>query len=236
MTVTQTSGILITIEPFTAVSGAPFLPKYGLLYNWYAVSDPRGLAPEGWHHPTSSEWIALITFLGGESVAGGHLKETGTIHWNEPNEGADNSSGFTALPGGQRLDRWLGVGGFWYIKNNAEFTAIDEFSESNAYDYSMFSVTTNVSKNDRLKNAGVSVRCVRDTSTGWVEGEQVIDFDGNVYNTVKIGDQIWLKENLAVTHYIDGSVIPEVTDNTAWSNLTTGALCAYDNDWDNVFI
>ena len=72
---------------------------YGKLYNWYAVNDPRGLAPTGWHIPTEGELIALSDCLGGQEVAGGKLKETGTAHWLSPNI-ATNETGFTALPGG----------------------------------------------------------------------------------------------------------------------------------------
>ncbi|MBT5269507.1 MAG: hypothetical protein HOL70_08685, partial [Candidatus Marinimicrobia bacterium] len=63
--------------------------------------------------------------------------------------------------------------------------------------------------------------------------ETVTDIDGNVYETVKIGDQIWMAENLKVTHYRDGSAITQVTDNTAWSNLSTEAYCIYDNNASN---
>jgi len=61
-----------------------------------------------------------------------------------------------------------------------------------------------------------------------------VDYDGNVYQTIKIGNQWWMAENLKVTHYRNGEVIPNVTDNTAWSNLTTGAYCEYDNNSANV--
>jgi uncharacterized protein (TIGR02145 family) len=79
-------------------------PTYGKLYNWYAVNDPRGLAPVGYHIPTNVEYNTLITTLGGTLIAGGPLKETGTTHWTAPNTGATDSTGFTALPGGFRLN------------------------------------------------------------------------------------------------------------------------------------
>ena len=81
---------------------ATYAATYGKLYNWYAVNDPRGLAPAGWHIPSDAEWATIETCLGGASVAGGEMKETGTIHWQSPNTGATNSSGFTGLPGGYR--------------------------------------------------------------------------------------------------------------------------------------
>lgn len=71
---------------------------YGRMYNWYAVNDSRGLAPDGWHTSTQPEWNVLNTFLGGSTIAGSKLKSVSG--WNPPNAGADNSSGFTALPGG----------------------------------------------------------------------------------------------------------------------------------------
>jgi len=77
-------------------------PIYGKLYNAYAVNDPRGLAPSGWHIATDPEWGILSSYLGGNLVAGGKMKEGGTAHWNSPNAGATNTSGFTALPGGTR--------------------------------------------------------------------------------------------------------------------------------------
>ena len=75
---------------------------YGRLYNWYAVDDYRGVCPEGFHIPSDEEFTVLTDFLGGESVAGGKMKETGLEHWNSPNTGATNESGFTALPAGYR--------------------------------------------------------------------------------------------------------------------------------------
>ncbi|HRH49372.1 MAG TPA: fibrobacter succinogenes major paralogous domain-containing protein [Panacibacter sp.] len=87
---------------------ARYAQTYGKLYNWYAVNDPRGLAPAGWHVPSLAEWYALSAFLGGDLVAGGKMKSTGTIEagtglWSAPNTDATNSSGFTGLPGGLRF-------------------------------------------------------------------------------------------------------------------------------------
>ncbi len=93
-------------------------PIYGALYNWYAVNTGK-LCPTGWHVPTDSEWTTLTTYLGGLAVAGGKLKENGTTHWNTPNTGADNSSRFTALPGGNRQNidgmfYTMGKGSGWW--------------------------------------------------------------------------------------------------------------------------
>ncbi len=75
---------------------------FGRLYNWYALNDPRGLAPEGWRIPEDSDWQELIDCSGGDDVAGGELKEKGSAIWKGPNAGASNSTGFTALPSGFR--------------------------------------------------------------------------------------------------------------------------------------
>ncbi len=72
---------------------------YGRLYDWATALT---VAPAGWHLPTDAEWTVLTDYLGGLSVAGGKMKETGTTHWSSPNTGATNESGFTALPGGSR--------------------------------------------------------------------------------------------------------------------------------------
>lgn len=91
---------------------------YGKLYNWYAVNDPRELAPAGWHIPTDAEWTTLENSLGGASVAGGDMKEPGTTHWTTPNNGASNISGWAGLPGGDRNDNGtffsVGSSGYWW--------------------------------------------------------------------------------------------------------------------------
>lgn len=91
---------------------------YGRLYNWYAVSSSRRIAPDGWHVPTESDWAKLSDFLGGDKVAGGKLKETGISHWSALNIGASDMFGFRALPAGTRAEEgqfsFLGTAGYWW--------------------------------------------------------------------------------------------------------------------------
>ncbi len=102
---------------------------YGRLYNWYAVADPRGLCPAGWHVPSNDEWEVLGNFFGGASQAGGSLKsigilETSTGYWNSPNLNASNISGFSALAGGYRIIQGdfydLGPNGYWWTSSQAD--------------------------------------------------------------------------------------------------------------------
>ncbi len=84
---------------------------YGRLYNFYAVSDARDLAPDGWHVATMQEWSTLASYLGGQSDAGGRIKSTGTTLWNSPNYGATNAASFFAVPAGYRWANPNGVNG-----------------------------------------------------------------------------------------------------------------------------
>ena len=90
--------------------------EYGLLYNWKAVTDSRNIAPEGWHVATDKEYTILENYLGGRNRAGEKVKEAGNGHWGHPNL-ANNSSGFTALPGGYRDSRgdFMGMPGFGFF-------------------------------------------------------------------------------------------------------------------------
>ncbi len=132
--------------------------SFGKLYNWYAVNDKRGLAPKGWHIPSDEELTGLISISGGKDVAGGKLKEAGTLHWITPNNGADNSSNFTALPGGYR-----GADGtFNNITKAAGFWSVKEFDAQNAWRISLQNETSSVDHSIRDKAFGFSVRCVKD--------------------------------------------------------------------------
>ena len=105
---------------------------YGKLYNWYAVNDPRGLAPIGCHIPSFEEWFELRDSLGGDQLAGGKLKSTGTIEggdglWNSPNKNATNISGFSALPGSCR---WKFGGVFAALGNVGKWWSSTEYQGS----------------------------------------------------------------------------------------------------------
>jgi len=131
---------------------------YGKLYNWYAVADVHNICPTGWHMPTDAEWSVLTTYLGGESVAGGKLKETGTTHWESPNTGATNETGFTALPGGYRYDN----GSFYNVGNYGLWWSSTESNISNAWFRDAYYLYNNVNRLNISKKDGFSVRCVKD--------------------------------------------------------------------------
>lgn len=131
---------------------------YGKLYNWFAVNDPRGIAPTGWHVATNTEWTSLIEYLGGSEAAGGLMKETGTTHWQNPNTGAVNSSGLTALPGGY----CLADGTFSSIRTTGYWWTSDSYNPTSAWCASLFYDTAAVNKAPIDKNQGFSVRIVKD--------------------------------------------------------------------------
>jgi len=143
---------------------------YGGMYTWAtamngaasSTSNPsgvQGVCPAGWHVPSSMEWTYMTDYLGGKGVAGGKLKETGTIHWADPNTGATNETGFTALPGGYRnsnghLFNLIGSYGYWW--STSAYDADNIYRRYMGYDYA------NVYSYFNSKNYGFSVRCVRD--------------------------------------------------------------------------
>jgi uncharacterized protein (TIGR02145 family) len=126
---------------------------YGLLYNWYAVNDARGLAPQGYHIPTDAEWTTLITYLGGKEVAGTKMKSTSG--WDENGNGT-NSSGFNALPGGYRSSEGpfgdIGNGYWWSSTESGTSGALGRYMDFKyGYVYGMLNG----------KGTGYYVRCLR---------------------------------------------------------------------------
>jgi len=147
---------------------------YGNLYNWYAVDDSRDIAPKGWHVPTDEEWQELEIYLGMSPSAaisgttwrgtdeGGKLKEAGTAHWNAPNTGATNESGFTALPGGGRSSLENFEGKFEYKNVYASLWSSSDESTSQAWFRNLGHSHSDVKRNRISKNNGFSVRCIMD--------------------------------------------------------------------------
>ena len=127
---------------------------YGRLYNWYTVNDSRNIAPAGWHVPADTEWTTLITYLGGENAAGGKMKEIGITHWYNPNGGATNESGFTALPTGLRESfdgTFVNVGYYGYY-----------WSSTNAWHCEVYYWDAKAYRSGFYKTSGFAVRLVKD--------------------------------------------------------------------------
>jgi uncharacterized protein (TIGR02145 family) len=142
---------------------------YGALYNWTAAMDGsnsstanpsgvQGVCPTGWHLPSDAEWTELTDHLGGASVAGGKLKETGVTHWNSPNTGATNETGFIALPGGDRANALyfysIGSRGYWWSATGV--------STGSAWSRIVYYNDSDVGRIVDGKELGFSVRCIRD--------------------------------------------------------------------------
>ena len=136
---------------------------YGKLYNWYAVNDARGLAPQGWHIPTDAEWTTLDNLLGGYLVAGGKMKTTGTTIWTTPNTSATNESGFAGLPGGYRRNNGsfyeVGSFGYWWSATEDDSTNVWYAWYRYLYYNDGYLIRSNFKKG---KLYGFSVRCLRD--------------------------------------------------------------------------
>jgi uncharacterized protein (TIGR02145 family) len=128
--------------------------KYGKLYNWYAVNDPRGLAPNGYHIPTDAEWTKLSDYLGAADLAGTKMKSKSG--WEENN--GTNSSGFSGLPGGYRKYNeafsYIGKGGYWWSSTQDD----TDYAWYRDLDYGSGDVDRYYSR----KDGGFSVRCLRD--------------------------------------------------------------------------
>jgi len=142
---------------------------YGRLYDWATLmngasssnavpSGVQGICPDGWHVPSDAEWTILVDYLSGDGIAGGAMKEAGYTHWNRPNTGATNSSGFSTLPGGYRSI----YGSFYYMGSSAYFGSSSEYDASYAWGRILYYDFDDVSRSYYYKDYGRSVRCLRD--------------------------------------------------------------------------
>jgi len=151
---------------------------YGRLYTWSAAmrnskeEGAQGIAPDGWHIPSDAEWKELENFLGGASVAGGKMKVTGTEYWSAPNTGADNSSGFSGLPGGEYDAHYL-PHIFQLLNTAAVFWTSTQVTSTKARERFLSHNTKACSKYDWYKNMKYSIRCVKNIPTDVNDKEKV---------------------------------------------------------------
>jgi hypothetical protein len=232
--------------------------KYGLLYNWYAMTDLRGISNGEFLPPENSDYGTLAIRINSE-VSLGNLPDVGVgsilksqrtatgdplvgiptnedpyWNYNETNYGRD-SLGFNIPAAGDRGDDFYDLNTYTLLGCTNDDTSIYTTHRYLAYNTNQFNYSTN-----QGKYSGTSLRLVRSatvpeqsltdgTSCGVYTGN-----DGKRYNTIKIGIQVWTNVNLAETKYANGESIPIVTDNSTWVSLITGALCAYNNNWNYV--
>jgi len=139
--------------------------SHGALYNWYAVDNNdaskmasnggKNICPKGWHVPSDAEWTTLVDYLG--TNANGKLKETGLAHWSDPNQGATNESGFTAVPGGFRH-----FAGFVFFQKNDYLWMWSTTWYGHGGTIRIYSLDYPVSQNMQMERYGLSVRCLKD--------------------------------------------------------------------------
>lgn len=142
---------------------------YGSLYNWYAVTDNRGLCPDGWRVPSDNDWKVLEQYLGMTSssanrvglrdrYAGGRLKETGSNHWFSPNILATDETGFSAIPGGYRHPQ----GEFYTLGRNLNWWTTTSYNDFSAWYRNIYYNNAGIYRNIYTKTSGFSVRCIRE--------------------------------------------------------------------------
>ena len=204
--------------------------SYGLLYNGYVAIDVRGIANTGWHVPTYTEMQTLSTYVGGSGIS---MRETGTTYWGSG--GGTNIYEFNARGNGIRS----AINGV-FSNLNIQFLIYSStgITTLRAMTISGDLITIGLS----VLGHGRGIRLLKDsTSLSHGQSGTYTGNNGKKYRTICIGTQEWLADNLAETKYnnsdwISGynlGVYTPITD-VAWIALTSGALCAYDDDWNNV--
>jgi uncharacterized protein (TIGR02145 family) len=205
---------------------------FGALYNWRSIWYDKGgasIAPKGWHVPDRQEWETLTTLMGGAATCAATLKESGVIHWDPPNNGI-NTSGLTLFGGGYRdnnLDYFSRmVVGMYFSKLTFPYIPANPLLA--VYNEILIVQVTNANANvgSNIDYSGLSIRLIKDDST---DPGSLTDIDGNIYQTVKIGNQVWMKTNLRVTHFNDGTDIALVPDLATWTTTEDPAYCWYNN-------
>jgi uncharacterized protein (TIGR02145 family) len=233
-TQTPTNTSTPTPTPTSAPSG---VSEYGYLYSSYFAHDNDNFAPTGWRVPeyhtsggVQSDYFILKSYV---SDNGGSLKSTRTAptispRWLSPNTGASDLFGYTALPAGIRFSN----GNF--TRREQEFHMLFGGYDSTGnfpimgdliLQYNNTNITSGPSS--FFENSGWSVRFIKEDPNDWSPGDTVTDYEGNVYNTVKIGTQVWTVENWKSRKYFDGTDIPLIQNSSVWSSTNTPSMCYY---------
>jgi uncharacterized protein (TIGR02145 family) len=228
--------------------------EYGLLYNWLTIWWPyTSIAPIGWHVPTTAEFETLRLYVASQGWNFDGTTTPGTDYNNkqakalvanndwyyDPEydvEGSPgnndhpemlNKSGFSAIAAGYR-DIY---GDFAEDRTwDTSFWTSTESSSTIAYYWNMYSDSTSFLSNYYFKSMGLSIRLVRDSDIGWSPGDYLWDIDLNKYGTVKIGNQIWTTQNLAVKRFRDGSNPIHIPGKSEWANNDVlPAYCTFNN-------
>ncbi len=145
--------------------------EFGALYNWFTVVDEKGLCPDGWEVPSDEDWKDLEKYLGmsGETVLldglrgtdeGGMLKDTGIQLWNNPNSGATNETGFTALPAGTRQVEPIVF--FEFLRDDTYYWTVTQSDENKAWTRGLTFKTAGIFRYSADKRIGFSVRCLKE--------------------------------------------------------------------------
>jgi len=225
----------ILFTPRRATAPVVYPVKYGLLYNFYAVSSAKFITAANAHVPSSAEFDALITACGGQIPAGDSMRDINPLYWIE--HSYTNLFGFNGRGTGDRRK----LSGIFENTKSVLCTWLTETSGYNAY-HSQIGHGSAATNYLDSHNYGYSLRLVVDSPIE-INGANAVYVgnDGKRYRCKLIGGVWWLADNLAETkfrngdwiHGYDGGIYKPIS-NTEWAALTTAGCCAYNNDWNNV--
>ncbi len=187
--------------------------KYGKLYNGYTALDNRGICMDGWHVPFDSDWGVLSDYLGESSSSSMKMISTTTDWHNTFGDDYNNQSNFTALPSGIRYStgEFTGAGYQTAFISSLSLTELYVFPLSEPFIYLP----------PTSFNVGYSIRCIKNKNVSF------IDIDGNHYETIQFGNQLWFTDNLKTSHYNNGDIISTGYTHEEWIELENGAYSVY---------